>query len=173
MRIVMLSCLLLFCLSSGVFARHNTLRIMGSTSNQTCTIEVNGSTRNPIVLLEAVMVNRLFKPDSYFGEKWFDLALRECLPQQIEEVYLTQLAGDTTEAGNLKNTGGDAQNVELQVINHKRERIDLSTPPLLEVVLPAGQTEGRLTLGIRYFSERGDATAGSVLSSIQYLVSYN
>ncbi len=160
-------------LSCNSIAKPNTMQFLGATSNQTCIIEVNGSSSNPVVLLETVTVNDLVLPASYAGEKWFELSLRDCIPLQADDVYLTKLVGNATSEGNLINAAGDAENVALQLLNSNKEPIELYQPAVLEIDMPTGANKGKLRLGVRYLSEEGNATAGSVISNLQYLVTYN
>ena len=79
-----------------------------------------------------------------------------------------------TERGNLANTG-TAQNVELQLLTDSAGTtpIDLRTgTPVAGITVAAGNTSGGHDFAVQYFSPNGGATAGTVVGTVQYAISY-
>lgn len=79
-----------------------------------------------------------------------------------------------TALGNLANTG-TAQNVELQLLTDATGTtvIDLRDPtPVAGITVAAGSTSGEHDYAVQYYSPNGGATAGTVVGTVQYAVTY-
>ncbi|WP_158012912.1 fimbrial protein [Salinivibrio kushneri] len=153
-------------------ANANKVRLLGATTNQTCVIEVNGSSSNPVVLLPTVAIDKLLTPSSIAGETWFEFSLRDCIPSQARNVYVTRLIGEASTEGNLVNSNGSAKNVVLQLMASSGIPIDINDLASVELNVVPEQGNANISIGVRYLSEKGSATSGSIVSRIQYLVTY-
>ncbi len=83
------------------------------------------------------------------------------------------IGNNVTANGNLGNTGS-AQNVELQLLEAAGGSVvDLTSPTTVAGThtLNVGETTADHDFAIQYYAN-GTATAGTVVSSIQYAVSY-
>ncbi|MEF0731625.1 type 1 fimbrial protein, partial [Citrobacter freundii] len=70
---------------------------------------------------------------------------------------------------------GTAQNVELQLLTDSAGTtpIDLRTgTPVAGITVAAGNTSGEHDFAVQYFSPNGGATAGTVVGTVQYAISY-
>jgi len=161
-----------------VFAAPNTIHFQGEVTDQTCQVTVNGNPSDPVVLLPSVPASALASAGDTAGQTTFTVAVGGCMApiattQAISTVFVGNLV---TPAGNLGNTG-TATNVALQLLDpaNPTPSFDLSgatgfaAPGL---VLQDGATSATHDFAVRYISEAGSATAGSVLGSVQYSISY-
>ncbi|MCC8391511.1 type 1 fimbrial protein [Paraburkholderia sp. MMS20-SJTR3] len=159
-------------------ASTNTINFQGEVSDQTCSVAINGNAANPTVLLPTVSATSLATPGDTAGLTTFSIGLSGCMaPTTTAQAASTVFVGNqVTTAGNLGNTG-TATNVALQLLDPKTPGtpFDLSgvngyAAPGLSIA--AGATTASYDYGVQYISETGGATAGSVLGSVQYSVSY-
>ena len=83
------------------------------------------------------------------------------------------LGNNITTAGNLGNTG-TATNVALQLLDSVGgTSINLTAGSAVEGLnVAAGADSASHDFAVQYISETGSATAGRVISSVQYAVSY-
>jgi Fimbrial protein. len=149
----------------------NTVDIFGATTTQTCTVEVDGTNNNTIIFLPIVAIEDLQNPASAAGETWFEFSLRGCISSRLEDVYVTKLIGETSAGGNLANNGS-ANNVVLQLMSSDKAPIDLNRVPSLELDTNPNLGEAKTELGVRYLTEQGNATSGSIIANLEYLITY-
>lgn len=156
----------------------NTIQFQGEVTDQTCAVTVNGNASSPTVLLPTVSTADLATAGNTAGETHFTIGLSGCTaPTTAARAINTVFVGNqVTTDGNLGNTG-TATNVALQLFDPAvaAKRFVLSSSsgyaaPGLS--LAVGATSASYDFGVRYISENGSATAGSVLGSVQYAVSY-
>ena len=161
-----------------VFAAPNTINFQGEVTSQTCQVTVNGNPGDPTVLLPTVPATALSAANSTAGATTFTVAVSGCVApfettQPIDTVFVGNLV---TTAGNLGNTG-TATNVALQLLDPAApgSPFDLSAAGGVHapgLVVQDGETTASHDFAVRYISESGGATAGSVLGSVQYSISY-
>ncbi|RQH04730.1 fimbrial protein [Paraburkholderia dinghuensis] len=159
------------------FAAPNTINFQGEVTDQTCQVSVNGNPGNPTVLLPTVPATALSGAGSTAGQTTFTVAVSDCMaPVSTTQAINTVFVGNlVTTAGNLGNTG-TATNVALQLLDPAGGApFDLTAAggvyaPGLE--LQADETAAAHDFAVQYISETGAATAGTVLGSVQYSVSY-
>ncbi|MCA1896875.1 fimbrial protein [Shewanella putrefaciens] len=160
--------------SAAMAAGPNTITFMGEVTDQTCEVEINGNAANPVVLLPTATTAELAAAGSTAKETTFTLGIKGCDGTALTSK--TVFVGNVVDTnGNLTNTAtGGAVNVALQLLDAPGgAAIDLNTTtPVAGVVLAAGETEGTVDYAVQYYSEAGGATAGAVLGSVQYAVSY-
>ncbi|QCA06823.1 fimbrial protein [Pantoea vagans] len=155
-------------------ASDNTVHFQGEVSTQTCSVNINGSSAGPVVLLPTVAASKLATASSTAGETTFTVNVTDCAADaaSIKTVFV---GNDITSNGNLGNTG-TAGNVSIQLLDS-----DASTP--LKFVSgqsvntsaftkAADSTTASQELTARYFAEAASVTAGTVLASAQYAISY-
>ncbi|AGB81732.1 P pilus assembly protein, pilin FimA [Serratia sp. FGI94] len=160
---------------SGVASATNTIQFQGEVSDQTCTVSINGNASTPVVLLPTVSKADLATAGATAGQTPFTIGLTGCTADAANAtaVKTVFVANNLTSDGRMGNTGS-ATNVSLELIDPATPAtpLDLSgqagTPGLN---LAAGATSASYDFAVRYYSE-GGATAGSVLGSVQYAVSY-
>lgn len=175
-------CITLVAFSAGLVsvnahaASQNTIRFQGEVNAQTCNVDVNGSSGSPIVLLPTVSTGKLALASSYAGATPFTINVSGCqAPASDNQAINLVLAGNNiTTSGNLENTG-TAKNVELQLLESVGGKsIDLSSgsASVSGMQLAKGSTSTSRDFAVQYFTPTGSVSAGTVLSSVQYAISY-
>lgn len=164
--------------SAAMAAGPNTITFMGEVTSQTCEVEINGNAANPVVLLPTATIAELATAGATAKETIFTLGITGCTADTVALNTKTVFVGNVVDAnGNLTNTAASgATNVALQLLDAPSgAAIDLNTSasnPVAGVVLAAGETEGTVDYAVQYVSVAGGATAGPVMGSVQYAVSY-
>lgn len=165
-------------LPAFAFAAPNTINFQGEVTDQTCQVTVNGNPSDPTVLLPSVPATSLAAANSTAGQTTFTVAVSGCMaPVSTSQAISTVFVGNqVTTAGNLGNTG-TATNVALQLLDPATPGTPFDLSPASGfaapgLVLAEGETSASHDFAVRYVSEAGGATAGSVLGSVQYSVSY-
>lgn len=153
----------------------NTITFKGEVTEQTCEVTVNGVNARPVVLLPSVAKSELSTAASSAGLTAFTLGVTGCtVDADALDIKTVFVAYNMTERGNLANTG-TAQNVELQLMTDSAGTtpIDLrSAGAVAGITVAAGSTTGEHDFAVQYFSPNGGATAGTVVGTVQYAVSY-
>ncbi len=160
---------------STVYAAPNTITFQGEVSEQTCSVDVNGNTDSPIVLLPTVSAGELSSVGSVAGLTTFTVSLTGCqAPASATTMGTVFIGNNVTANGNLGNTG-TAQNVELQLLESEvsGSAIDLTAPATVAGThsLAVGETSAAHDFAVQYYAN-GTAAAGTVVASVQYAVSY-
>ncbi|ATV17975.1 fimbrial protein [Pseudomonas syringae pv. theae ICMP 3923] len=158
-------------------AGSNTISFKGQVSSQTCKVSVNGDQANPLILLPTVSTSALNAANSTAGETAFTIALKDCTAPTTaaQNVNVVFASTNVSTSGNLLNTSGTAKNVALQLLKDPGgSAIPLSngTATVPGLVLALNQTEASHDYAVRYISEAGAATTGSVGAQVQYSFSY-
>lgn len=168
---------LLIAASPALVFAANPVQFRGDILAPTCDITVNGVT-NPIVRLPTILVSDLQSANSSGGETYFTVEARNCsASSQPVELQATFTANAFTSTGSLANIGGTATNVGLQIATSS-----LGTPLNLRnpwtsgtgtgITIPAHSTSGTRDYYVRYHSNAGYVSAGTVKSAMQYVVAY-
>lgn len=164
-------------MSCHVFAAsENTIRFQGEVNAQTCNVNVNDATGSPIILLPTVSTAELSTAKSTAGKTPFTINLTGCVAPDAgsTQAMAINLAGNNiSPTGDLLNTG-TAENVALRLLDSNDNAIDLSggTARITGMTLESGSTSASQNFSVVYYSDSGKAGAGTVLSSVQYSVSY-
>lgn len=153
----------------------NTINFQGEVTSQTCSVDINGNATSPLVLLPTVPTTSLSTQGDVAGQTDFTVRLTGCeaAPAGGTKINTVFVANSLTGDGNIGNVG-TAGKVALQLLDPAAPQtpFDLTgghKAPGLELL--EGKTTAEHTFAVRYYAE-GAATAGSVLGSVQYAVSY-
>ncbi|RQH05492.1 fimbrial protein [Paraburkholderia dinghuensis] len=156
----------------------NTINFQGEVTDQTCDVTINGNASNPTVLLPTVSTMQLAAAGDTAGQTTFTIGVSGCMaPTTTAQAIGTVFVGNqVTSQGNLGNTG-TATNVALQLLDPQSPSspFDLSSAEgytAAGMSLPVGATSASYDFAVQYVAEAGAATAGSVLGSVQYAVTY-
>ncbi|SNY63888.1 fimbrial protein [Enterobacter sp. CC120223-11] len=153
----------------------NTITFKGEVTEQTCEVTVNGVNARPVILLPSVAKSELATASSSAGLTPFTLGVTGCtVDEDALDIKTVFVASNMTERGNIANTG-TAQNVELQLTtdNAGTTPVDLrNAGGVAGITVAAGSTSGEHDFAVQYFSPNGGATAGTVMGTVQYAVSY-
>ncbi len=159
-------------------AGDGTITFNGEVKAETCVVKVNGGSSSSTVTLPAVAAKTLGAKGQVAGLTGFTMELSEC-GAASKKAYTFFEAGSSVDpsSGNLKNVGGTAQGVQLQLVDtsstsannaikagHESQRtattkIDIASGSAL------------LPYGVQYYAE-GVAGAGTVMSSVTYSIAY-
>lgn len=153
----------------------NMIHFQGAVTGETCTVSVNGTSVLPIVLLPTVPVSSLANPGDTTGETPFTIGVHGCAGTSSADVSIKTvfLANNITSDNRIGNTG-TAQNVSLELIKPEASKdvLDVTGTKGNEgLVLKANAKSASHDFAVRYKSG-GKATAGTVLGSVQYSISY-
>ncbi|GGM90398.1 fimbrial protein [Shewanella xiamenensis] len=174
MKKLTLSALVLTALFGANAHANNTITFLGEVSDQTCEVAINGATANPTVLLPTVSTADLATAGSVAGETPFTLSVSGCTINATQALPIkTVFVGNSvTAAGNLGNTG-TATNVSLQILDAVGgNAVDLTGVATVDGLnVAAGDSTASHDFAVQYYAE-GAATAGTVVSSVQYAISY-
>ncbi|WP_175685423.1 fimbrial protein [Burkholderia anthina] len=155
-------------------AADGTITIKGNVGTQTCTINGNGSaSTNFTVALPKVSTSALASGGNTAGRTPFKIDLTNCNPNS-GNVYTHFEPGTTVNAstGNLYNANGDAENVEIGLLNGDVSQIKLGKAD--ENSKPVSLASGAATLPYyaQYVATGGAAGAGSINTSVMYSIMY-
>ena len=154
-------------------AASNTITFKGQVSDQTCQVSINGNAANPVVLLPTVSAAQL-NADTTAGDTPFTIEVSGCTaPASSLAINTAFLANAATPAGNMVNTG-TAANVQIQLLESAG-----GNPVILNgitavpgLVLDAAATSASHDFSVRYITEEGGATSGTVSASAVYALDY-
>jgi major type 1 subunit fimbrin (pilin) len=158
-------------------ASANTINFQGEVTDQTCSVTINGNEANPTVLLPTVPSSSLIAAGATAGLTTFTVGVSGCTPMAQSQAIKTVFVGNqVTSGGNLGNTG-TATNVALQLLDPQSPSspFDLSSVSGYAadgLTLAADTSSASYDYAVQYITETGGATAGSVLGSVQYALSY-
>ncbi|MEG0277673.1 MAG: fimbrial protein [Morganella sp. (in: enterobacteria)] len=175
------------CATSAFAASDNTVRFRGEVANQTCSLDINGTEKSPIVLLPTVSLND-FKDGATIttgktaGDTEFTINVSGCSPTKTggtannmeSSLHIAFVGNAVTTANNLGNTG-DAAGVSIQLTDNnvpfKFTSGDLvkSSQP---VTIADDGSVAPITYVARYYAEDSAITAGTVMASAQYAITY-
>lgn len=167
----------LVCLPiTGFAASENTIQFQGEVTDQTCSVAVNGMDANPTVLLPTVPASALDAATKTAGKTTFTVSLTGCTaPSNDQAVGTVFVANSLTADNRIGNTAGTdaAGNVTLQLVDPSTDSaLDVTgTTPAPGLVIKQNEEVASYDFAVQYYAE-GAATAGKVLGSVQYAVSY-
>ncbi|MFJ7498929.1 fimbrial protein [Serratia grimesii] len=174
---VKLATLALFAFTgTSIAASTNTVQFKGEVSTQTCSVNINGNESNPVVLLPTVPVSKLNAKGLTAGDTTFTVNVTGCTAASSDTAIKTVLAGNNpTSNGNLGNAG-DAAKVSIQLLDSDAltplSFATGSTVSTKAMTLAQGATSTSQNLVARYYAEDTGASAGSVISTAQFAISY-
>ncbi|WP_338726327.1 fimbrial protein [Shewanella baltica] len=175
MKKLTLSILVLSALFGVNAQANNTITFLGEVSDQTCEVAINGNAANPTVLLPTVSTAELATAGAVAGETPFTISVSGCTVNATKALPIKTVfvANNVTAGGNLGNTG-TATNVALQILDSVGGTgVNLTTGSTVDGLnIAAGANSASHDFAVQYISEAGSATAGRVVSAVQYAISY-
>ena len=142
----------------------------GMYLESTCSISVNGGSKDAVVNLPKISVLNLPTAGREAGRTRFSIALNNCPTSSTVELFLRNSGGNADAAtGNLKNKVDNlfAKNVQLRVRkeeNNEQMVID-NENSFQKYDIPAIPSEIIHYYSVSYYAETGNVTQGSVQSS--------
>ncbi|MDF7659017.1 fimbrial protein [Erwiniaceae bacterium L1_54_6] len=155
-------------------ASDNTISFQGEVTAETCSVTVNGNTTSPVVLMPTVSTTDLSASGDTAGATTFTMGLTGCTGDSTASTTVSTVfvGNNVSSTGNLTNTG-TAGNVEVQLLDPQDAVIDLTDGYTAsgDLTLASGETESSANYNVQYYAT-GVPTAGTVVASLQYAVSY-
>lgn len=152
----------------------NIIKFQGEVAEQTCDVSVNGSTSSPLVLLPTVPTTALDTAGSTAGQTSFTISVSGCTPGASETAIKTVFVGNNLTGTNRMGNTGTASNVSLQLVDPASAAVPLDLTGQIGapgLKLAAAATTASHDFAVQYYAESA-VTAGSVLGSVQYAISY-
>jgi major type 1 subunit fimbrin (pilin) len=159
---------------AGFSASQNTINFKGEVSDQTCSVTVNNNATSPAVLLPTVSSTALDTAAKTAGLTNFTIGVTGCASPVSDLNIGTVFVANNLTAGNRIGNTGTATNVSLEIVDPAAPATALDvtgTTPAPGLKLKTGETSASHDFAVAYYAE-GQATAGSVIGSVQYAVSY-
>lgn len=151
-------------------AQSNTVTFKGEVSTQTCDVSINGEKVSPIILLPTVADTQLAKAGNTAADTNFTIDLTNC-NDTLAKASAIFVGNNVTTNGNLGNTG-TATNVSIQL----KDGVSSSKFDFNQDVTSSAATisakAGSIPLVVSYYAEADAVTAGTVIASAQYAISY-
>ena len=155
----------------SAMAVDGTINVTGQVTASTCKINGAVSPATIDVVLPTVSTTSLNANAVTAGNKAFTIALSECGALTQAVTYFEQGA-NTLANGNLKSNG-TANNVQVRLLNNDLTAIDVSKASTLQNSKPVAISSGAANLNYwaQYYAI-GQATAGTVTTSVQFTMQY-
>ncbi|HIE6455536.1 TPA: fimbrial protein [Serratia marcescens] len=176
LNLALLSILPFFILSTSVSASSNTVQFKGEVGTQTCSVNINGNQSNPVVLLPTVAASQFVSKGSTAGDTTFTVNVTNCSEISGNTAIKTVLiSNNSTTNGNLGNAG-DAAKVSIQLLDSDGSTplsfINDSSVTTSSMTLAEGSNNISQSLVARYYAEDIGVTAGSVIATAQFAITY-
>lgn len=180
-KIIIISLLAAFGIASANAASTGTITFNGKLTDTTCDVDVNGQGADATITLPTVSINQLTKAGNTTGRTSFNMNLSKCVVGTKgghSKVAAFFQPGDTVDlsTGRLKNVGGDATMVDLQLLdasgNYKSINVG-NTDQVNDMTYVDIKEDGTALLpyAVEYYAN-GQTTAGTVTSSVVYNLQY-
>ncbi|MDR8523821.1 fimbrial protein [Shewanella fidelis] len=178
MKLTKLSLICLTVASTGLipltsYAAPNDITFIGEVNANTCAVDINGDAVSPVVLLPTVSEVDLSAVGSEAGVTEFSININGCDGTSFTAGILFN-SGLTDGAGNLSNTG-TAGNVSVALTKDAGANFDFTSGSHEDTsafVITAPDDSGSEVYQAKYRSEAGGATAGTVIATVNYAITY-
>lgn len=167
--------------SSAFAASTGTITFNGELTDTTCNVDINGQGSDATVTLPTVSVNQLTQDKDVTGRTSFNMNLSDCVigtANGKSKVSAFFQPGTTVDlsSGRLKNVGGSATNVQLQLLDATGDFKVINVGNTDQVNAMAYvdiSSDGKATLpyAVEYYA-LGQTTPGTVTSSVVYNLQY-
>jgi len=155
------------------FTPDGEIKFNGGVIAQSCVVDINGDGASGTVSMVRATQAELAGADERAKDTPFAVTVGTVgTPCTAPAVKLVFQGDNVNGQGRLNNTATDgAENVELVLKDSSGDDIDLSTNGNTETVTPDGTGVAVINLSSEYHAT-GAATAGDVVSSVEYQVAY-
>ncbi|AHG18671.1 hypothetical protein Z042_02905 [Chania multitudinisentens RB-25] len=167
-----LASLILAGLSSNAFAYDAQINITGELTESTCLINGANSPAIKDVTLPTLSKTALTGAGSWAGRVPVSFQLSGCDVSTTGATATFENGPNISADGNMKNLAATnaATNVEVQLLNSEGTVLNLASDT---VTTPIADEAGTLQFFVQYFSKDGGATAGQVVSHVEFSMNYN
>ena len=161
--------------SLAAHAVDGTITINGTVANNTCTVTVNGTSKDLTITLLPIAKTALATANSFAAPQSFSLNIAGCGTTPTTTPFFEPTSSGTTTITNnrLANTGS-ASGVEIQILNSSGVQVDLSKAFGSQNVSGVAVVSGTATHNFvaRYYSTTGSVTPGTVAAQLAYTIIY-
>ncbi|HHQ4312696.1 TPA: fimbrial protein [Serratia fonticola] len=167
-----LASLILSGLSSNAFAYDAQINITGELTETTCLINGTSSPAVKNVTLPTLSKSALTGAGSWAGRVPVTFELSGCDVGTTGATATFENGPNISAEGNMKNLAATnaATNVEVQLLDAAGLALNLASDT---VTTPIVGEEGILKFYAQYFSKDGGASAGQVVSHVEFSMNYN
>ncbi|MFJ2975267.1 fimbrial protein [Kluyvera sp. NPDC087067] len=162
--------------ASAMAASSNTVQFRGEVNSQTCSVNINGNPTTPVVLLPTVSTASLGTAQATAGATKFTVNVTGCNSTSAATIKTVFAGNNISSAGNLANTGGTATGVSIQILDSDGSTplnfVNGSTVQTSSFTKASSDTTASQDLTARYYAETASVTAGTVIASAQYSITY-
>lgn len=162
-------------------ASTGTITFNGELTDTTCDVNVNGQGADATVTLPTVSIKELAKAGDTTGRTSFNMNLSNCVigteggHSKVAAFFQPSNSVDLA-TGRLKNVGGDATNVDLQLLDVSGNYSVINvgnTAQVNDMAYMDIQADGTALLpyAVEYYAN-GQTTPGTVTSSVVYNLQY-
>ncbi len=163
--------------SQAARAVDGTITFTGKVVANTCQFSVNNGPASNTVVLPVVFTSSLTAAGNVAGTTPFTISATKCDTNLTSvQAYFTSTANIDGTTGNLKNTGGTAGNVQVQLLNGTTNvPMPLNAASATAQNSPVGSVSSGGTVTMSYKAQyyaTGTATPGPVSTSVDYTINY-
>lgn len=163
----------------GVQASTGTITFQGELTDSTCDVDISGQGNNATVMLPTVSINQLTALNDTSGRTAFTMELSNCnigaAGHSTVSAFFQPGATVDLVTGRLKNTGGNATNVDLQLLDASNSFAPIHIGDTSQVngtaYVNISNGSAFLPYAVEYFA-LGQTTPGTVTSSVVYNLQY-
>lgn len=175
--IIMSSLAVLNSVGLSLAASTGTITFNGELTANTCEVTVDGQAADAVVVLPTVGINQLQTVARTAGDTGFVMLLNNCAGT-LQTASAFFQAGTTVDivTGRLKNIGGNANNVSLQLLDGSSAstsviQVGAQDQRINTVYKSIANGSASLPYIVRYYAE-APVTAGTVVSNVVYSIQY-
>ena len=165
--------------TSALAASNNTVQFRGEVNSQTCSVNINGNPTAPVVLLPTVSTDSLKTAQSTAGDTKCTVNVTGCNSTSAATIKTVFAGNSISSAGNLGNTSptsGAATGVSIQILDSDGSTplkfVNGTTVQTTSFTKASSDTTASQDLTARYYAETAGVTAGTVIASAQYSITY-
>jgi major type 1 subunit fimbrin (pilin) len=165
------------CVGLAQAASTGTITFNGELTANTCDVIVDGQAADATVILPTIGINQLQTATRTAGDTGFVMALNNCIGT-LQTASAFFQAGTTVDSvtGRLKNIGGNATNVSLQLLDGSSTSLSViqagnQSQKSNTVYQNVATGSANLPYIVRYYAE-APTTAGTVVSNVVYSIQY-
>ncbi|HDC4524631.1 TPA: type 1 fimbrial protein [Enterobacter kobei] len=158
-------------------ASNGTITFNGELTANTCDVAIGGQSADATVVLPTIGTNQLDAAAKTAGETGFVIALNGCSGVlKTASAFFEPGASVDPVTGRLKNIGGTASNVSLQLVDassSSRTVIQAGNQNQVTSTTYKDMSSGSVNLpyNVRYYAE-GPVSAGTVVTNVVYSIQY-
>ena len=165
--------------TSAAMASDGTINFNGELKAETCQVAVNGAagSAGTTVTLPTISTASLTSSGQVAGQTGFSIQLSKCSAALKTAAAFFEAGGSVDPAsGNLKNIGGGATKVQLQLIDASNGKSikagdTAQVASTSRIAIDATAVSADLPYAVQYYAQAA-TTPGTVISNVTYSINY-